>query len=67
MYNPATRRPVGTGPFRIRSWERGRRIVLERHAGYWGTPAEQLPRLLDTLPRAPVAVVVGRAGTEDKP
>jgi len=27
--------------------------------GYWGTPAEQLPRVLDTLPRAPVAIVFG--------
>ncbi len=27
--------------------------------GYWGTPAEQLPRLLDTLPQAPCAVVFG--------
>jgi ABC-type oligopeptide transport system substrate-binding subunit len=29
---PAT--PVGTGPFRIASWE-PQRVVLERHAGYW--------------------------------
>ena len=27
--------------------------------GYWGTPAEQLPRILDTLPSAPAAVVFG--------
>ena len=27
--------------------------------GYWGTPAEQLPRLLDTLQSSPVAVVFG--------
>jgi tRNA/rRNA methyltransferase len=27
--------------------------------GYWGTPAEQLPRILDTLPQAPTAVVFG--------
>ncbi len=27
--------------------------------GYWGTPAEQLPRILDTLPSAPAAIVFG--------
>lgn len=27
--------------------------------GYWGTPAEQMPRILDTLPQAPAAIVFG--------
>lgn len=27
--------------------------------GYWGSPEEKLPQLLDTLPRAPVALVFG--------
>jgi len=30
------RRPVGTGPFRLREWVPGRRIELEAHAGYHG-------------------------------
>jgi tRNA/rRNA methyltransferase len=27
--------------------------------GYWGTPEEKLPQLLDTLPRSPAAIVFG--------
>ena len=33
------RLPVGTGPFRLAGWERGRRIRLARWAGYWAEPA----------------------------
>ncbi|MFI0817435.1 ABC transporter substrate-binding protein [Streptomyces sp. NPDC021098] len=31
------RRPVGTGPFRLKTWRRGDRLVLDRNPGYWGT------------------------------
>lgn len=37
-YHAANRRPIGTGPFKLRSWERGHRIVLERFAAYNGPP-----------------------------
>jgi peptide/nickel transport system substrate-binding protein len=29
------RHPVGTGPFRLKSWQSGDRIVLERNPDYW--------------------------------
>jgi len=37
--NPATYRTgcVGTGPFKLKSWQTGDRIVLERNNDYWNT------------------------------
>ena len=32
--------PVGTGAFRFVEWQQGARIVLEKNADYWGTPAK---------------------------
>ncbi len=36
-----TKNPTGTGPFRFVSYEKDQQMVVERNAGYWGTP----PRL----------------------
>jgi peptide/nickel transport system substrate-binding protein len=32
--------PVGTGPFRFVSWDRGQRIVLEKNSSYWKFPVK---------------------------
>ncbi len=32
------RAPIGTGPWKFKSWETGRAITFERFPGYWGTP-----------------------------
>ena len=32
--------PVGTGPFKFASWERGQRVVLEKNPGYWRFPVK---------------------------
>lgn len=39
--------PVGTGPFRVKSFERGTALVMERNAEYWGkdTDGAALPYL----------------------
>lgn len=33
------RAPVGTGPFKFKSWETGRAVTYERFDGYWAAPA----------------------------
>ena len=33
----ATRNPVGTGPFRLKTWQVGNRLELEANPTYWGT------------------------------
>ncbi len=30
-----SRRPVGTGPFKLRSWQKDKRLVLEANSDYW--------------------------------
>jgi peptide/nickel transport system substrate-binding protein len=32
--------PVGTGPFKYVSWDRGQRVVLEKNASYWKFPVK---------------------------
>ena len=34
-------RPIGTGPYRLKRWDRGSKILLEANRDYWGEP----PRL----------------------
>ncbi len=34
--NPKTGAPIGSGPFLVERWERGRQIVLRRNPTYWG-------------------------------
>ncbi len=38
--------PIGTGPFRFVSWERGSHIVLERNEDYWDSPRPYLDRIV---------------------
>src|SRR5436309_860454 len=32
--------PVGTGPFRYVSWQRGQQVVLEKNPDYWRGPVK---------------------------
>ena len=36
----STEHPVGTGPFKFKSWTRGDRLVLERYDDYWGKTSD---------------------------
>lgn len=33
-------KPIGTGPYKLKAWERGNQIVLERNEDYWGDKAK---------------------------
>ncbi len=44
--NPKTGRPVGSGPFLLESWERGRQLTLVRNPRYWGAHRAYLDRIV---------------------
>lgn len=58
--------PVGTGPFRLASWERSVRLVFERHRQYWRPGLPYLDRViyLENVERD-VAVMRFRNGDVD--
>ena len=37
--NPKTGKPIGTGPFLVERWERGKQLTLVRNPRYWRRPA----------------------------
>jgi peptide/nickel transport system substrate-binding protein len=44
--NPKTGAPIGSGPFLVERWERGRQLVLRRNSRYWGPHTAYLDRLV---------------------
>lgn len=46
VQNPLNARPIGTGPFRFREWERGSHIIYERNPDYWQPGKPQVETLL---------------------
>lgn len=56
-------RPVGTGPFKFSSWEKGQRLVLERNTDYWrGAP--KLERIVAvTYPEAEPRLTALKTGS----
>jgi peptide/nickel transport system substrate-binding protein len=45
-----TEHPIGTGPFKFKSWTRNDRLTLEKNADYWGEQSK-----IDTLIVRPIA------------
>lgn len=60
--NPANRKPIGSGPFKFKIWEPGRRIVLEKNTAFFGQGpyVDQLEYLLSPTPAAAVQLLVDR-------
>ena len=44
--DPGTGRPIGSGPFLVERFERGRQIVLRRNPRYWGPHPAYVERLV---------------------
>jgi peptide/nickel transport system substrate-binding protein len=44
--NPMTGRPIGSGPFLVERWERGKQLTLVRNERYWGPHPAYLNRLV---------------------
>jgi peptide/nickel transport system substrate-binding protein len=60
------RHPVGTGPFRLKSWESGNRIVLERNPDYWDAGKPYLDEVIvRPLPDAPARFASVLSGETD--
>ncbi|HEY7955515.1 MAG TPA: ABC transporter substrate-binding protein [Polyangia bacterium] len=47
---PASRAPIGTGPFRFVEWKPGERIVIARNDAYWG-PRPHLDKIVFQIVR----------------
>ena len=44
--NPRTGAPIGSGPFLLSSWERGKQLTLVRNPRYWGPHSAYLDRIV---------------------
>jgi ABC-type transport system substrate-binding protein len=44
--NPTTGDPIGSGPFLVEHWERGRQLTFVRNERYWGSHPAYLKRLV---------------------
>jgi ABC-type transport system substrate-binding protein len=58
--NRTMEHPVGTGPFRLASWKRSAKIVLERNPNYRDDPYDEEPAAGDAAGQAIAAKLKGR-------
>ena len=46
LQNPTANKPIGTGPFKFVSWERGQSVRLDRNENYWKPGLPYLNRIV---------------------
>jgi peptide/nickel transport system substrate-binding protein len=46
LQNPSANKPIGTGPFKFVSWERGQSVRLDRNENYWKPGLPYLNRIV---------------------
>jgi len=56
---------IGTGPYRFASWSHGQKLVLLRHANYWGAREPWDSVTLHFVPREPARAAALLSGTVD--
>jgi peptide/nickel transport system substrate-binding protein len=56
--NPKTGQPIGSGPFLVGPWERGKQLTLVRNPRYWGPHPAYLDRIVIRFP-SNVATLTG--------
>lgn len=57
--------PNGTGPYKLKAWEKGTQIVLSRFEDYWGSKAKAKTAVIQWQPEAAARLLALRAGTAD--
>ncbi|MCC7272120.1 MAG: glutathione ABC transporter substrate-binding protein [Alphaproteobacteria bacterium] len=57
--------PVGTGPYRLKEWTPGDRLVVERFAGYFGTAGRSREIVYRAVPEGEARVIELEAGGAD--
>ena len=57
--------PVGTGPFKFKSWTKDDQIVLERNNDYWGEKAKVNRIVLKSIPEPSARLMALQSGTVD--
>ncbi|MBL8702047.1 MAG: ABC transporter substrate-binding protein [Alphaproteobacteria bacterium] len=61
-----TKSPVGTGPFRLKEWQRGSHIILERNPTYWREGRPYLDQvILRVLPDGAARAIAMEKGEVD--
>jgi peptide/nickel transport system substrate-binding protein len=61
-----TKEPIGTGPFRLKEWERGSHIILERNPHYWKAGLPYLDQVvLKVLPDGAARAIALEKGEID--
>ena len=59
------KKPVGTGPFRLKAWALSEQVVLEAFPGYWGAKPRVATVVYRPIPEASTRVVALRTGEVD--
>ncbi len=57
--------PIGTGPFKLESWNRGENVMLTRFDDYWGDPALAAQAIFRWTAEGPQKLIELQAGTVD--